>query len=219
MTTMKRKSFFLALLLGLLLLPEASARYIPRGKWDFRAGVTSAILPHITYRETYLSYGGPASLYQRYGGYLGDLNSIGGLYLDAGWCPFYWLTVHVSAQETAFWGKHYDSMTDQPDGTAFVNQFELMLSLRFSWSVGGIAMLYAGFGGGMGAFTNSPGWSEAVSRHSIYSAGTRAALYQYEVIPLGVRVGKRLYGFAEFGIGSTFSCNGSGIRAGIGFNL
>ena len=196
--------------------PGASARYIPQTKWDVRAGYIVSPGPYI---GDYSWLAGNRALYQMYDGYLRNVYHSGGLYADIGWSPRYWLTVHVSITDSMYWGAKYDSMTDKPSGNIFVNQLSVMPGVRFQWSVGGIVMLHAGVGFGLGLFSNSKGFSDVVSAGELYSPGDMSLQYQYEVVPIGVRVGKRLYGFADITVGSTGSGSGAGFRAGIGYGF
>ncbi len=84
-----------------------------------------------------------------------------------------------------------------------------MLTARFSWLNRPIVRLYSS--AGVGLAIDSVGWWK-INRND--KAVQRRCRFGWQATPIGISIGKKLYGYAELGVGSIYiiGCAGIGYR-------
>lgn len=100
-----------------------------------------------------------------------------------------WFTLAVGVAVNGIWKDKYDALTDELKGRESGFTMTVLPQARFTWVHKELVKVYSSVGVGLtgGGFD---GRSEAV--------------FAAQAVPVGLTVGKRLFGFAEFGIGTVY---------------
>lgn len=100
-----------------------------------------------------------------------------------------WFTLAVGVAANGIWKDKYDVLTDRMTGRESGFTLTVLPQARFTWVSRDLIRLYSSAGVGItgGSFDDK---SDAV--------------IAAQAVPVGITVGKRLFGFAEFGIGTIY---------------
>ena len=100
-----------------------------------------------------------------------------------------WFTLAVGVAANGIWKDKYDALTDKLKGRESGFTLTVLPQARFTWVSRDIVRLYSSVGLGLtgGSFDDR---SETV--------------IAAQAVPVGITVGKRLFGFAEVGIGTVY---------------
>ena len=118
-----------------------------------------------------------------------------------------WLGVGVSASFGYMSQKIYKTTDSSREykGTHCLQSYALMPSIRFNYMSHPKCTLYGELQGGIGIYK----WDK------ICTENTMSKLFAFQIIPVGVSFGSKLYGFAELGIGVEWA----GANLGIGYRF
>lgn len=100
-----------------------------------------------------------------------------------------WFTLAVGVAANGIWMDKYDAMTDELKGRESGFTMTVLPQARFTWMHKELVKIYssAGIGFTGGSFN---GFSELV--------------FAAQAVPIGVTIGKRLFGYVEAGIGTVY---------------
>ena len=102
---------------------------------------------------------------------------------------------------TPMWAKAYNGQTGIGTGNEFGVAFTLVPQLKLMYCNSPTVRVYSSGGIGVGFY---PGFREADS-----------VMPELEIVPLGIEIGRRWYGFGEIGIGTLFM----GGQVGVGYRF
>ncbi len=144
-----------------------------------------------------------------YADYNGLTRSSGAFVLGADYMFARWFSISADLSASFVWHDAYDGVSREWKGTktgavlCFIPQARLIFLNRPS------VRLYGKFGLGVAAYLGFDCWVGDWND----DGSTVAPAFQY--VPFGIEVGKKIFGFAEFGVGTTYS----GIFAGVGYKF
>lgn len=145
----------------------------------------------------------PRSLADIYADYTGPSYSTGVISADFNIQFKKWFALGLQANFDGIWSSLHSSDTGERLGNCSGVAFSFLPYARFTYLNRPVVKLYSAVGLGIGAgyrkFDNS-GWEETL----VYPA--------FQVTPIGIMVGRRVYGLFELGAGTVYV----GCRAGIG---
>ena len=100
-----------------------------------------------------------------------------------------WFTMAIGVATNGIWMDKYDAMTDELKGRESGFTLTILPQARFTWMHKELVKVYssAGIGFTGGSFN---GFSESV--------------FAAQAVPIGVTIGKRLFGYVEAGIGTVY---------------
>lgn len=100
-----------------------------------------------------------------------------------------WFTLSIEVAANRIWKHTYYSQTDEPKGRVRGYTATLMPQARFNWIRKDIVRLYSSVGLGVRA-------GKFEDRDD--------ALFAAQLVPIGINVGGRVFGFAELGVGTLY---------------
>ena len=193
---------------GLDAKSQKGPQYWPGEKYKFEIRV--GIGPHpILFRANYpvednymIGYGGNRNaLHQIYGESAAQIHCAGSYALEFGWNLKKWLNLSFMLYSTIYYGKEYYPIHAAQASPAGGATSGFMPQLRFYYLNREKVRLYSGFGIGFSLDT--------FRRHEVK---VHPAV---DLTLFGLTFGKRVFGFAELGGGSSHGI----IKAGIGYNF
>ena len=100
-----------------------------------------------------------------------------------------WFTLSVGLAADGMWKSFYDVHTEEKTGTSRGASVTILPQARFNWLNRDVVRMYSSVGLGVtaGRFDDSSGVFRAT-----------------QLVPVGITVGRRLFGFAEIGYGTLF---------------
>lgn len=156
--------------------------------------------------ETPVSY--PGSVGDIYSEYAGPVYSTGILSAELNVRIRKWFAVGAQVNFDGLWSRQYSSETGLKCGVRRGVVFAVLPYARFIYLDRPAVRLYSAVGIGFTAGQIEAGYG----RDSYVYASKYPA---FQVIPVGVSVGRRIYGLFELGIGTVYT----GCRAGIGYRF
>lgn len=136
-----------------------------------------------------------------YSDFYGPLYTTGNVGAEFDWVLKKWMTVSAGAYFTGFWADRFDGMTGarmrKENGLAV----SLVATFRFTYLNRRYVQLYSGVSAG--AFVIGA------------STGEVSGMVHIQGIPIGVSVGRKVFGFAEVGIGTMYM----GGNIGLGYRF
>lgn len=190
---------------------------IPHERWAVRVGIgmpSDINTDYFTYDSEYFNYTAN-SLSKYYGPYTGPLYSTGSLSVGGEYLIARWFAIGADLATDMLYCKMYDSLTGRNTDTHHGVSLSFTPMLRFYYLNRPKVRLYGSFGLGVVAyFGYNLTDGTQVKGNTIYYSGDFVEL-SGQYIPIGVEFGRRVYGFAEAGVGTIYS----GIRAGAGIKL
>lgn len=169
-------------------------------KYEVVIGV-APILDYTPFYNTIVESYGSSTLDLIYAPERGPIRTAGGYSAEFGLTFRSWFTLAFNASASGIWHERYDEIAKQTS-TISGAQFSLMPMARFTWLDWDTVKLYTTVGIG-GGFTT-------------YNGKTTPHLASY-LAPLGMQVGGRVYGMAEWGVGG--NANMQAVRVGIGIKF
>ncbi len=191
---------------------------LPRERWSFRigAGMSSASnLDDYLYASGFRG-SGDFGLSDYYGGYHGPVKSSGVYSIGAEYLVARWFAVSADLSVECLWNDLYDGFTDRRTGRAVGTALVFMPQARFIYLnrpgvrlygyIGAGFVKYFGYGSGREPYRDEEG-IHFHDEDDLLGAG--------QIVPIGIELGRRFFGFFETGLGSMFT----GVRAGAGFRF
>lgn len=136
-----------------------------------------------------------------YDDFYGPIYTTGNIGAEFDWVLKKWMTVSAGAYFTGFWADRFDGMTGarlrKENGVAV----SLVGTIRFTYLNRRYVQLYSGVAAG--AFVIGA------------NTGEVSGMIHIQGIPIGVSVGRRVFGFAEVGIGTMYM----GGNIGLGYRF
>lgn len=190
---------------------------MPPTRWSLRVGFgmpSDINTDYFTDDPEYFNYRA-GSLSKYYGPYTGPVKSTGSLSVGGEYLITRWFAVGADLSTDMLYCSMYDSLTDQKTGTHRGVSLSFIPMLRFYYMNRPKVRLYGSFGlGAVAYFGYNLNNGNRINGNKIYYSGNFVELAgQYT--PIGVEFGRRIYGFAEAGLGTIYS----GVRAGVGIKL
>lgn len=145
-------------------------------------------------------WSGPEDLESIYRDFNGNSYSTGAISAEYAWDVKKWFTCSLSAATNVFWTNRYDAISGQKTGADTGVVIHTMATARFKWVSREIVRMYSSIGLGL---------------ISAYGEGEAYIFPGVQFCPIGIEVGKDIFGFCEIGAGTTFL----GAMAGIGFRF
>lgn len=136
-----------------------------------------------------------------YRDYYGPLYTTGNVGAEFDWALKKWLTVSAGAYFTGFWASKYDGFTGNRMRDDSGVAVSLMGTVRFTYLNRKFVQMYSGLAAG--AFIIGS------------NAGDMKGSLHFQLIPLGISVGNRVFGFAEIGVGTLYM----GGNIGLGYRF
>lgn len=145
-------------------------------------------------------YRGP-ELNRIYGDYKTPAYSTGVMNVETSWFLRKWFTFTLTTSASLSWQGFKDSVTDKRTGADVIIDFYIIPQARFNW-IGRdhLVNLYSTFG--LGAMLGTDFEDLTV-------------LPAIQLTPVGIEIGRKVFGFCEFGIGMLYI----GGQAGVGFRF
>lgn len=113
-----------------------------------------------------------------------------------------WFTLSFDLAANMVWRNHYDAVTDSKSGTDVGFMIHIVPNARFTWLNRDIVRMYSSIG--LGCMTGTDAETEEF-----------LILPSVQLNPVGIEVGRKLFGFCEIGAGTMFT----GAMAGIGYRF
>lgn len=192
------KRFILTSVVVLLAVAGAAAQE----KFEVRAGIAgyplAGKIEFGTWGHDFTYH--PASMGDIYKDYQGPMYSTGLINLEFDYHVNKWLSMCCNLYTEGLWAEHMDGINDQVTGTDRGVVFTVLPYARFTYLTREWVRLYSGAGVG-------------------FVAGTMAGESEFYItphlIPFGLSVGRKFFGYLETGLGAAFC----GINAGIGYRF
>ncbi len=167
--------------------PVAAQNYYKNGNYSFDG-----------YSTYYYPYYYPLSVY--YGDYYGPAYTSGAINIGVDFRVIEWLGVGVDVNTTPIWHDKYNK-----DGAKIGHNTGVSLSIlpmvTFYYFRRPVIMLYGRVGMGFGYYFNYP--------------GNNNFKFEIQAVPFGFELGRKVFWFAEFGIGTAYI----GGQTGIGYRF
>lgn len=189
----------IALYFMLLALPALATAQ--ENKYQVRAGwggypLTEMVLYGFSWCDCAIS---DVTLHDIYWDSSSPIYSTGSLSAEFSWLLKDWFTVSITGAANIIWQNSFDAVSGERTGTEYNGVAYLMPECRFNWLRKDLVKMYSSVGVGI-----------MVSPEFYYYV-----LPAGQISPVGIEVGKKLYGFCELGIGLMYT----GAKAGIGFRF
>lgn len=113
-----------------------------------------------------------------------------------------WFTLSFDLAANVQWRNYFDAVSDKRNGTEAGFMIHILPSARFNWLNRDMVRMYSSIG--LGAMT---GIDAETQEFLIWPSA--------QLNPVGIEVGRKLFGFCELGIGTMFS----GAMFGIGYRF
>lgn len=113
-----------------------------------------------------------------------------------------WLTLSAVLSYNHFWADEYEGVSNTFKGHSYSNIFYALPEVQFTYVHKPCFKLYSGVGLGVGFYDNFEHLDSPVNMEA-------------QMIPIGVMVGRKLFGFAEIGYGTVYC----GAKVGIGYRF
>ena len=156
-------------------------------------------------REELIWY--PNSLGDIYSGYTGPSYSTGVISAEFNMQFKKWFALGVQANFDAIWSTVHSSDTGERIGSANGLVFALLPYARFTYLNRPVVKLYSAVGLGVTAGYRN----YSAEGYSAYASAYPA----FQLTPIGIMLGRRVYGLFELGVGTVYM----GCRAGIGYRF
>jgi len=176
-------------------------------QFEVRFGISGypASVNSYYYDEDGFSYFGDyynKSMSQMYSDYNADSYSTGTISLEINYYLRNWLALSMDLGYNHIWSKRYNGINDSYVGKQSANAFYVIPEIRFTYLHHPAVILYSAVGTGIGLYDN---FKELDSK----------VLPEIQMVPIGIMLGRKLFGFAEFGCGTVYC----GCKAGIGYRF
>jgi hypothetical protein len=142
------------------------------------------------------------SMRQMYGDYNGDSYSTGTISLEINYYLKNWLALSMDLGYNHIWSKRYNGVNDSYEGRQSANAFYVIPEIRFAYLHHPVVKLYSAVGTGVGIYDNFKELDSDV-------------MPEIQLVPIGIMLGRKLFGFAELGFGTVYC----GYKAGIGYRF
>lgn len=192
---MKRLLFIIYLLLLCPVIMSAGERKGKKPdfpfKYEFRLGWCGfpALddLNFSGYNDYQIHYDTPIS--DVFSDYDGPVYMTGNIMAEMNFHMKRWFTLSVGLAADGMWKSFYDVHTEEKTGTSRGCSFTILPQARFNWLNRDLVRMYSSVGLGLtaGSFDDVSG---------VYRAT--------QLVPVGITVGRRFFGFAEIGYGTLF---------------
>lgn len=139
------------------------------------------------------------SLFDIYWDSNGPIYTTGSMSAEFSWLLKDWFTVSLTGAVNLTWQNSFDAVTGKRTGTEYGGVAYLMPECRFNWLRKDLVKMYSSVGVGVMVCPEF--------YYYVLPAG--------QISPVGIEVGKKVYGFCELGIGLMYT----GAKAGIGFRF
>lgn len=150
------------------------------------------------YPDDYYPY--PPALGSIYNDYEGVSYTTGNIYGEYAWNIKKWFTTSVSASTDIIWTNRHDALTGARVDTQSAALVHIMGKAQFNWVSREIVRMYSSV---------SLGFITSFGAHSF---GISPGI---QFTPVGIEVGKKIFGFGEAGFGTTYV----GGMVGIGYRF
>ncbi|MBR5703055.1 MAG: hypothetical protein IKX45_02255 [Bacteroidales bacterium] len=161
-------------------------------------GLPGAATEYFTNGVTQTNFGMEAI----YGDYLGDLTATPAISVEAYYIYNQWFRFGLDFVYGSFSDQVYSGITDKVRAERHGQCFILLPSASFSYFQKGAMYLYMGLGVGLGYYA---GFDNMQDKFSL----------NLQFTPIGVEYGRKVFCFAEAGLGTAFSW----VRGGIGYRF
>lgn len=171
-------------------------------KYDVRVGVSGfPLVADLMSNDSYLVGPEPDEVYNSpldymYSVYDGSTYTTGNITAEFNFLLRRWFTLSLGVSFQDTYNKVFDPVTGQLPGTEHQSTFTFLPQARFSWINTNYVRMYSSLGFGV-------------------TVGPEDITPIIQLSPLGVEAGKKVYGFAELGVGLHFI----GGYAGVGFRF
>jgi len=142
------------------------------------------------------------SMGRMYDDYNGDSYSTGTISLEINYYLKNWLALSMDFGYNHVWSKRYNGINDSYAGKQSANAFYVIPEIRFAYLHHPVVKLYSAVGTGIGIYDNFKDMDSKV-------------MPEIQLVPIGIMLGRKLFGFAEFGCGTVYC----GCKAGIGYRF
>jgi hypothetical protein len=132
---------------------------------------------------------------------IGALRSTGAVSAEFAWLYRDWFTFALKASANVIWETSFDAVTGQRTGTDTGGALYIVPEFRFNWFRRDMVKMYSSIG--VGGLIGSDIYSDFI------------VLPVAQINPLGIEVGRKVFGFCEFGVGILYT----GAMAGVGFRF
>lgn len=158
---------------------------------------------------------GNASLDEFYSDYHGPTSTTGAISLGADFFIKRWFSVSVDLAATFIWHDMYDAVTDVKVGNETGAALYILPRAKFIYMNRPNVRLYGSIGVGLVKYIgfDKLRYTYRTEYDLVFVDDTLCPTFQMS--PIGIEVGRKLFGFAELGYGSMFN----GIQAGIGYRF
>ncbi len=208
---MKQLSYFL-LLTTLLTVTSASIMAqnnleIKRNDIRLGVGAIPMIFGSGIYMSRYDALNPNENIYLDY--YISSKIVSPSVYLNYSYQFVKWFSLGANFSYSGFYKNSSDLVTDAKRITESQHFLSFTPIVRFDWLNREVIRLYSSVGIGLGYSIDKK--HNHIKGTSIYSTGI---IFSYDVTFIGITIGRKVYGFCEFGIG-----NNGIARAGVGYRF
>lgn len=205
---------------------KTPVHFLDDSKWGIRVsyGVTSDIHTenyvyghrHGIGYDYYVPYYNYPNLSAIYGKWHGLTYTSGSFGLGLDYRLFKWLSLSMDASMDVLWQDRYDSYDDTEPTKNHGYSVSLLPGVKFFAVNSPVIRLYGGLSLGLTKYIGYDRLSylyEYPNGYKVYQDDSYDIAYQ--IVPFGIELGRKLFGFAELGYGSIFA----GARIGMGYKF